>query len=164
TGSEFRNNIFTKAAEIGSAARQSNNITAGTEAMFVNPSGNDYQLKDGSPAIDAGVVLAPYTDGYAGARPDAGAFEFGRPQWAGGAATGVSVDLTWLALADAASYRVERLGPRDAKFIEIARGVVPAAYHVQALRPGATYKFRVRGENSRGVSSRNSTVTVTTPA
>ena len=283
-GSDFRNNIFTKSAEIGSGATQSNNVTSGTDARFANRSGRDYRLKEGSPAIDRGTVLPPYTDGYAGSRPDAGAFEFGRSKWTGGAtargpggdttappapsgvtvtasAAGVRVDwpdslardraayhvyaassrtgsftrltssalrlseyldrsapagaaryyrvvvldttgnasspsnvvsatrprdaaapasaprnltaaapggaavnLTWSSLSDAATYRVERMGPGDAGFVEISRGVVPAAYVVEGLRPGATYKFRVRGENSRGVSSKASTVTVATPA
>ena len=283
-GSIFRNNIFTKPAEIGSGAVQSNNISAGTDAKFVSRSGNDYRLKSDSPAIDAGAALSPYTDGYAGARPDAGAFEYGRGAWSGGAdsratgrdtaappapagvtvaasaagvrvdwadslardrasydvfaaalrngpftrlnaeplraseyldraapagaaryyrvvvidtsgnasspsatvsatrprdtaapssaprsltavaVSGVAVDLSWLPLGDAATYRVERKGPGEADFVRVASGVIPTAYRAEGLRPGATYQFRVRGENSKGASAKVSTVTVRTPA
>lgn len=37
------------------------------------------QLKGGSPAVDVGVVLPNIDDGYAGAAPDLGAYELGRP-------------------------------------------------------------------------------------
>jgi hypothetical protein len=37
----------------------------------------DLRLKAGSPAIDAGVYLPGFNDGYRGAAPDLGAYEFG---------------------------------------------------------------------------------------
>jgi len=80
------------------------------------------------------------------------------------AVSGVAVDLSWLPLGDAATYRVERKGPGDADFVRVASGIVPAAYRVEGLRPGATYQFRVRGENSKGASAKVSTVTVKMPA
>ncbi|NQT53155.1 right-handed parallel beta-helix repeat-containing protein, partial [bacterium] len=40
---------------------------------------NDLRLKDGSAAVDAGVVLANINDGYQGKAPDLGAFELGAP-------------------------------------------------------------------------------------
>lgn len=51
---------------------------------FVNFNNNDYQLAAGSNAIDAGIVLPGINDGYLGAAPDAGAFEFGQPAWHAG--------------------------------------------------------------------------------
>ena len=39
----------------------------------------DFRLKPGSPAVDAGMVLANVTDGYAGKAPDLGAYELGAP-------------------------------------------------------------------------------------
>lgn len=43
--------------------------------LFVNPSNHDYHLRSGSPAIDAGPVIAGVSDVYLGAAPDLGAFE-----------------------------------------------------------------------------------------
>ncbi|MFN6946081.1 MAG: discoidin domain-containing protein [Cytophagaceae bacterium] len=71
----------------GAAADQKNNLIIATvaEAQFVNPGSGNYQLKAGSPAIDAGKNVASYgiTFDLAGnARPagagfDVGAYEFG---------------------------------------------------------------------------------------
>ena len=38
-----------------------------------------FELKDGCPAIDAGVEIANITDGFAGKAPDMGAIEKGLP-------------------------------------------------------------------------------------
>jgi hypothetical protein len=43
------------------------------------PEGFDFQLRPGSVAIDAGVVLPNITDGYTGKAPDLGAYESGLP-------------------------------------------------------------------------------------
>jgi len=51
---------------------------------FVNKSAADFRLKPGSQPIDYGRVIAGVTDGYNGARPDAGAYEFGAPRWVPG--------------------------------------------------------------------------------
>ncbi|MGC9453087.1 MAG: right-handed parallel beta-helix repeat-containing protein [Oceanipulchritudo sp.] len=45
---------------------------------------DNYQLVAGAPAIDAGMPIAGVTDGYLGAAPDTGAFEFGIPGWEAG--------------------------------------------------------------------------------
>ena len=39
----------------------------------------DFSLRPGTPAEDKGLVLPNVTDGYAGAGPDLGALERGRP-------------------------------------------------------------------------------------
>lgn len=43
------------------------------------PGDVDLTLRPDSPAVDAGTVLPGITDGYAGAAPDLGAYELGRP-------------------------------------------------------------------------------------
>jgi hypothetical protein len=68
-GARFEGNIVTQTWFQG-------NITA--DPKFVGPSTADYRLADGSPAIDRGILLPPVTDGFAGARPDAGALERGQ--------------------------------------------------------------------------------------
>jgi hypothetical protein len=44
-----------------------------------NPEDYDFQLKPGTAAVDAGVVLPTINDGYTGRAPDLGAYELGRP-------------------------------------------------------------------------------------
>jgi len=47
-------------------------------ALFVNPASNDYHLKVGSPAIDAGTTVAAVTDDIEGtSRPQGGAYDIG---------------------------------------------------------------------------------------
>ena len=64
-------------------SQDTHSLTATASALFVNPAGNDYHLKAGSPAIDVGTATnAPATDLDGHSRPaglaiDIGAFEFG---------------------------------------------------------------------------------------
>jgi hypothetical protein len=50
------------------------------------PIGTD-QIPTTTCAIDQGLLFSPYTDGFAGAAPDLGAFESGKPRWTAGATT-----------------------------------------------------------------------------
>ena len=84
-GSVFKNNLFTNSVQIGSGATQQNNGYRGTDWRFVDAAAGDFRLRSDSPAIDNGLVLSPYTDGYAGRAPDLGAYEFGRSAWTAGA-------------------------------------------------------------------------------
>jgi hypothetical protein len=56
----------------------------GTDPKYANPATGDYTLAAGSPAIDAGTVLPGVTDGYAGSKPDIGAYESGTTKWVAG--------------------------------------------------------------------------------
>src|SRR5689334_25390555 len=78
SGSVFKNNIFTKPLRSTGGASFSNNISAGTDARFVNPSGANFQLRSDSPAINRGATISGITVGYTGGAPDIGALEFGR--------------------------------------------------------------------------------------
>ncbi len=44
-----------------------------------DPTGFDFRLKPGSPAVDAGIALPNITDGFTGKAPDLGALEVGQP-------------------------------------------------------------------------------------
>jgi len=85
TGSVVENNIFTRAVNAGSGATIRNNITAGTNPRFASPSAGNYSLQAGSPAINAGLIIAPYTNGYIGSMPDDGAIEYGSSTFVSGA-------------------------------------------------------------------------------
>ncbi|HEV2689952.1 MAG TPA: right-handed parallel beta-helix repeat-containing protein, partial [Bryobacteraceae bacterium] len=85
SGTQVCNNIFTHTAQFGLNATCENNLAPGTNAMFVNPSANQYQLQSVSPAIDKGMQIGSYTTGYSGAAPDQGAYERGLPLFLSGA-------------------------------------------------------------------------------
>ena len=85
TGSVLRNNLFTNRTQIGGGAVADHNLGAGSDFRFVDAAAGDFRLRAGSAAINAGLVIAPYTNGYAGAAPDVGAFEYGRSAWTAGA-------------------------------------------------------------------------------
>ena len=52
---------------------------------FVNAAAFDFRPRPGSPLIDKGVPVPPWTDGFAGAAPDVGALEAGKPPFPAGA-------------------------------------------------------------------------------
>jgi parallel beta-helix repeat protein len=72
----FTNNALTIADNL-----QTNN------PLLVSPLTGNYQLQSGSPAINAGTVAAPYTNGYVGSAPDLGAYEYGATPWTAGASS-----------------------------------------------------------------------------
>jgi hypothetical protein len=83
-GVQIINNIFTKAINIGTGAVVKTNLVGPTDPKFVDAATGNYQLQAGSPAIDMGTTLPPYTNGYVGSAPDLGAFEVGAPPWSAG--------------------------------------------------------------------------------
>jgi hypothetical protein len=86
-GTEVRNNIVAiKTAGDGyddPNLIKSNNLLG--NGLYVNRPAADYRLRADSPAINAGMVLAPYTNGFVGAAPDIGALEFGGSLFMAGA-------------------------------------------------------------------------------
>ncbi|HZG74217.1 MAG TPA: fibronectin type III domain-containing protein, partial [Paenibacillus sp.] len=92
---ELVNNIFINSVEItltqpGICGDQTlpgfaNNVYETTDAKFIDPANHDYRLLSSSPAIDFGQARAPYTNGYVGSAPDAGAYERGATPWIAGA-------------------------------------------------------------------------------
>ncbi|HZL35973.1 MAG TPA: carbohydrate-binding protein [Tepidisphaeraceae bacterium] len=84
TGSAIENNVFIQPVRLGANATVSNNMTA-SRSTFVNAALGNYQPKTGSAIVDAGMIITPYTNGYAGARPDAGAYELGQTPFVSGA-------------------------------------------------------------------------------
>ena len=93
---QFRNNIVRKWADRGYGAGNGNQIYQNNienlnpsqqcpDPHYVNPAAGDFTLMSNSPAIDQGMVIPPYTDGYVGPAPDIGAYEYGKPAWQTGA-------------------------------------------------------------------------------
>src|SRR5439155_5584480 len=74
------------------------------------------------------------------------------------------IDIMWGPGANATSYRLERKGPTDANFIEIAAGLIATGYTDNAVSAGGTYAYRVRSENSAGLSGYGPLATATTAA
>ena len=75
-GNDIQNNIQTSLAAAG----------------FVGGSddGLQFRLASNSPAVDAGRVIAGYTDGHVGSAPDVGAYEYGGEAWIAGHTADVS--------------------------------------------------------------------------
>ena len=83
-GSIIENNILAGPVWFGNGVTQQDNLNS-TAPGFVNAAGSDYRLAANSPAVDAGLIIHPYTDGYLGRAPDLGAYESGAPAFAAGA-------------------------------------------------------------------------------
>jgi hypothetical protein len=49
-----------------------------------DPEHFDFRPTAGSPLVDAGAIIPPYTDGYHGTAPDVGAYEHGEEAWRAG--------------------------------------------------------------------------------
>ncbi|HTF19831.1 MAG TPA: Ig-like domain-containing protein, partial [Chryseolinea sp.] len=83
-----KNNIYRAGVVINwgaSAGNIANSLLSGTAPQFdgTGALGLAYRLKAGSPGINAGVAITGFTDGSVG-NPDAGAYEFGGPDWKAG--------------------------------------------------------------------------------
>lgn len=84
-----RNNIFAASKNI-TVGLKSHNLFSGKNFKFSHPlskegkSSPDFTLKQGSPAVDAGVIIPQITTDFVGKAPDIGAYELGRPPWKAG--------------------------------------------------------------------------------
>lgn len=82
-GDKVYNNIIKGIHTIDSPyLEHGNNVTASPD--FVDSAHGNYRLLGTSSAIDAGRVVPGITDGYAGAAPDAGAYEYNGTDWSAG--------------------------------------------------------------------------------
>jgi hypothetical protein len=54
-------------------------VDLSTPTKVYDPDSFDFSLKEGSAAVDAGVVLPNINDGFTGSAPDLGALELGKP-------------------------------------------------------------------------------------
>jgi uncharacterized protein (TIGR03437 family) len=84
SGTELKNNIFMPDVDWTSSAIATNNIFGNINPQFVDPANHNYQLKPTSPAIAAGLIIPPYTNGFSGPAPDIGAYDHTKPAWKAG--------------------------------------------------------------------------------
>ena len=85
-------------------------LSSSPAAQLQDYANRDFRLKAGAAAIDAGVIVSGFTDGYLGAAPDQGAYESGGFRWSAGTngaasdlpglfntgATGITFNAAWL--------------------------------------------------------------------
>ncbi len=80
-GSKFFNNIYgsidSDLRTGGDPIEFAGNFATTSGGNFVNAGAGDFRLRNSSGAVDAGIVIEGITDGFAGAAPDAGAYERG---------------------------------------------------------------------------------------
>jgi hypothetical protein len=94
----------------------SNNLYLGNtpQTQLVNWTNEDFHLLSNAPAIDAGVVIPGFTDGYIGVAPDLGAYESGALPWT----AGVGARAT-LAVVGGSSGTVVLKGSPDAAYCRL---------------------------------------------
>ncbi len=80
------------------------------------------------------------------------------------AASSTQINLTWNMANNASTYRVERKGPGETVFSEIASGITTTAYSDTGRQPSSAYSYRVRAENATGLSGYSNTASATTQA
>jgi hypothetical protein len=81
---QFRFNVYWATQTVALAGVTPVGNTGLLISHFAGFHEDNYQLAAGAPAIDAGMPMAGVTDGYLGAAPDTGAFEFGTTGWEAG--------------------------------------------------------------------------------
>lgn len=145
--------------------------------------GANFVPQAGSGAIDGGVVLSPYTDGYVGSAPDIGAYESGAAYWTAGASfampafptpgstsaptaptalaatlSGSNISLSWIASPSAVSfYNLKRATLAGGPYTVIATVPVGTTYYTDVgVYSGGAYYYAVSAVNSSGESA-NST-------
>ncbi|HZL33750.1 MAG TPA: fibronectin type III domain-containing protein, partial [Tepidisphaeraceae bacterium] len=79
------------------------------------------------------------------------------------ASSKTQVVLNWIASPTATSYHVERQGPSDTTFIEIAGPLPTTTFTDTNLVKGALYQYRVRAQNSGGYSDYSNVASASLP-
>jgi uncharacterized delta-60 repeat protein len=146
SGTEIRNNIFSSVVQTFTGASLSNNITSNADPLYADPSALDFTLSPGSPGLDAGMVLPPYTDGYVGTAPDIGAFESGVPRWTAGSSHWIPPAPSGLGAAPLADGNVlVSWTPPAAStlplYLERADGGLYGSFKLRAILPPGTTSF-----------------------
>ena len=74
------------------------------------------------------------------------------------------INLSWSAASGATSYHVQRKGPTDTDYVDIAPSVSGTTYADTSVQPGTSYSYRILSQNAVGVATSFSPIaTATTP-
>lgn len=73
-----------RALGVPGGVTEETNLGNVTAAFFVDVTANDFRLRPGTAAVDAGTVIPGINDGFQGAAPDLGAYELGAAPWKAG--------------------------------------------------------------------------------
>ena len=100
-------------------------IISDPASLFVNPGANDYHLKSGSPAINAGTTLTEVTDDMDGnSRPSGGAYDIGCYEYLSGPPADLVITTT--------SLPNGQVGVAYSQGLQATGGVQPYAWSVTA--------------------------------
>ncbi len=113
-GTVIRNNILVGGVSIyntGSPIFAASNFSVGTVGAvgFVDAANGDLRLTSGSSARDYGEIVDPYTAGFNGTAPDAGATEFGDLQFLAGTGQDDSLDFRAYPISDTGSTLIKAI-------------------------------------------------------
>ena len=78
----------------GYAASNNLFLANSPSSQLADWSQGNFNLVPGAPAVDAGVVIPGFTDGYLGSSPDLGAYEFGGLPWSAGVESAPILNVT----------------------------------------------------------------------
>lgn len=106
-----------------------NNLNAAYDKaswLFTDTLDSNFTLREGSPAIDAGIVIPGITDGYTGQRPDLGAYEYGAARWVPGHTWGSPPDpaALWSAVSASGSGTGVRSPTVNTSSLTVTRSMV----------------------------------------
>jgi hypothetical protein len=169
------NNIFHGAIEHPNGATIEKNLASGIDPLFASPIDGDFTLRPGSPAVDAGEVLPPYTDGYRGNAPDIGAFEQSVQPWKAGAdfvpaqpvgvvasPTDSGVAVTWKR-SGSLTYTV-LMRPGFGPWTTVRAGLKTGSFVISGLKNGAAYQIAIEAVDATGLESPLSRIVTATPS
>jgi hypothetical protein len=141
-----KNNLSNKAWSTGTIF--SNNLVTAT-SPFTDVNAYDFTLSATSPAVNYGVHIPGFTDGYVGTAPDAGAYEYGNPQWIPG---------TDVMMPDISEVFVDPSLPDPAKIISgivnVCQGQQNVTYTVEPVINALSYVWTLPN-GATGITSKN---------
>lgn len=161
SGTRIIDNIFDGAIASSTGGTFSNNLNAGSDPKFVDSEDGNFELRPGSPAIDAGLAVPPYTDGFTGRAPDIGAYEHGSPAWTAGASfcpgqpvvrmgrISDAIILNWNAVKNAAYYRIWMRAGTSGPYTLVADHITALTHPTDEHDAGRAGQFAVSAANSR---------------
>lgn len=154
-------NVYRSASASGPWTKLNSSILTGSSFVDITaPSGatSFYQVL----AVDLSGNVSPPATANA-LRPAGSTLPTAPPTTTANPLSQTRIDVSWATATNATTYRLERRGPGQANFTEIAGGLTGTAYQDNTVAANSTYAYRVRGENSAGLGGYGPLATATTP-